>query len=300
METSTPSSQQSADQVVSATSTPTVPVVSEYSPNYKYTLMDKEHEFDEFLRPVVKSKEHEEKLRDLYTKANGLDQLKFKNNKILEENKTYKGETEKLQSAFNTFQTYIKNNDLDSLFEAAGIEENKVLNWVKAKIEYSEMDSEQKRAYDEAKNFQKRSYSREEQYEQLQTQYQEVRTQQRNFELDQVLSKPEVQSVVKAYNDYAQSKGSHSFRDEVIRRGKAHYRETGEDLPAEVIASEMVKFYSGMVLAPSAPQEQVKGPFTPNRPSVIPVVGGGNTSPIHRAVNSIEDLIKIKNEKYGT
>ena len=40
-----------------------------YNPNYKFSVMDKEHEIDEWLRPVIKDAEMEKKVKDLYTKA---------------------------------------------------------------------------------------------------------------------------------------------------------------------------------------------------------------------------------------
>jgi hypothetical protein len=258
-------------------------------------------ECDEWLRPAVKSKEHEEKLRDMYTRSLGLDKLKQSNTKLSEETKTIKSQAEKLQSAFTEFNTYLKNDDLDSFFQACNLDEKKIFNWVKAKIEYSEMDSDAKRAYDESRNFKQRSYTRDQELEKLQDSYHQVLTQQRNFELDHALSKPDVQTVVQAYNEYAQKENLPSFRDEVIRLGQWHARSTGEDLPTEVVVQEMAKRYG--ILAqqktpPAQPAAQT-APVVPNRPPVIPVVGGGNTSPIHKSVGSLDDLKAIRKEKFG-
>src|SRR5688500_3044500 len=47
--------------------------VPQYTPNYKFKVMDEEKEFDDFLKGAIKTKEDEEKLRDIVTKAYGLD-----------------------------------------------------------------------------------------------------------------------------------------------------------------------------------------------------------------------------------
>jgi hypothetical protein len=62
-----------------------------YTPNTKFKVMDKEHEFDAWLAPHIKDAETEKKAKELYEKAYGLDYVKPKyeaSQKELEQYKT--------------------------------------------------------------------------------------------------------------------------------------------------------------------------------------------------------------------
>lgn len=67
---------------------------TEYTPNFKYTIKDEEHEFPEWLREVVKDPKTEEELRDLFTKANALDGIKESRTKIESDYGNYKSTVE--------------------------------------------------------------------------------------------------------------------------------------------------------------------------------------------------------------
>ncbi|GAG39911.1 unnamed protein product, partial [marine sediment metagenome] len=49
---------------------------TEYEPNFNYSVKSESHEFDEWIRPLVKDTESEEHVRQLYTRAKGLDHVK--------------------------------------------------------------------------------------------------------------------------------------------------------------------------------------------------------------------------------
>jgi transcription termination factor NusB len=45
----------------------------EYSPNFQYKVFDKVKEFDDLLKPIVKDKNTEDKIRNLLSKADSMD-----------------------------------------------------------------------------------------------------------------------------------------------------------------------------------------------------------------------------------
>lgn len=284
--------------------TPVVPVEADapkYEPNYKYTIGKEEKEFDAWLKGAIKEKEHEEYLRDLYTRAHGLDSIKERHKQTQEYLKTERTQREQLQGFYDKLNGHVNRGDFQAFVEATGIPEKLVFEWVKQKLEYEEMDSERKRAYDQDREFRQRSYQESERLQSLEQQNQQILTQHRNFELDQALSKPEVQSVVKAYDEMAQRQGIQTFRDLVIERGIAKYHATGQDLPAEQIVADLAKMFQHLSVQQQqqvAPQQQAQ-PVVTKKPPVIPHVGGGNTSPVEKSIRTLEDLEKARDEHFA-
>jgi hypothetical protein len=76
-----------------------------WEPNYGFKVKDEEHEFDDWVRPAIQSKEHEEKLRELYTKAFGLDGVKSR----LEENERRFQDVHGKYSSVNTQYEQMQN-----------------------------------------------------------------------------------------------------------------------------------------------------------------------------------------------
>lgn len=276
---------------------------AKYEPNYKFTIGDKEHEFDEFLRTAIKDKQTEEQLRQLYTRAHGLDAIKDRHKQTQEYLKSERAEKEQLQGFYQELDGFINQRDFGAFLERTGIDKNLVFEWVKQELEYQEMDPNKKYAYDRDREFRKNSYAESARLKHLEQQNQQILTQQRNFELDAALSKPEVAEVLKAFDEVARRNGTPTFREEVINRGIAKYHVTKQDLPADAVVSEMVKMFGHMV----APKAQPNPQSTPApqtvvnaKPPVIPHVGGGNTSPVERQVRSLDDLEKIRNEHFAS
>ncbi|HYX39924.1 MAG TPA: hypothetical protein VE954_43060 [Oligoflexus sp.] len=86
--------------------------IEAYSPDFKFKVGESEHEFDERVRGVLKSKEDEEYFRDLYTKAYGLDVVKKRHeekwNAKEQEWQTKESEYSGLRSQFDRVQNTIQ------------------------------------------------------------------------------------------------------------------------------------------------------------------------------------------------
>lgn len=272
-----------------------------YEPNYKFTIGDKEHEFDEFLRTAIKDKDTEEQLRQLYTRAHGLDAVKERNKQTQEYLKVERQEKEQLQGFYKELDGYINQRDFGAFLERTGIDKNLVFEWVKQELEYQELDPQKKYAYDRDREFRKNSYAESARLQHLEKQNQQILTQQRNFELDAALSKPEIAEVAKAFDEASRRNGTPSFREEVIQRGIAKFYATKQDTPAEVLVSEMAKMFSHMAMPKASVPQPTPAPQTvvTAKPPVIPHVGGGNTSPVERQVRTLEDLEKVRNEHFA-
>lgn len=281
-------------------STPAPAAISEapkYEPNYKFTIGKDEKEFDEWARPWVKNKEDEDRVRDLFTRAHGLDSVKERYKQSQDHLKVERAEKENLQGFYTELDSYINRRDFQAFIDRTGIPEDLVLEWVKKRLEYEEMDPQKKYAYDREREFRKNSYAESARLQQLEQQNQQILAQQRNFELDAALSKPEVAEIVKAFDEASRRNGTPSFREEVIQRGIAKFHASQKDLPAEVVVSELAKMFSHMVVPKAQPTQPTPVPVAIAKPPVIPHVGGGNTSPVERQIRTLEDLEKYRDER---
>ena len=267
-----------------------------YQPNFKFSAYEKEHEFDEFIRPVVKDKLTEEKLRDLYSKAYGLEPMKAKYNKLQEEYAPIKERYENLYGNVSRLGQFMEKGDLDNFFLGVGLKEDQVFKWALHKLQLSEMPIEQRQAYQELSERRRNEALLSEQYQATQAQLQELKQQQVLFELDQNLGRAEVKAMADAFESKMGQPGA--FRQEVIQTARSIYRDTGRDMtPVEAI-NEVLNRYKPF-LAGSAAQAsaQVSGRGSGQAQApVIPNVTGKSTSPAARHVRSLDELKRLATE----
>ena len=281
---------------VTGTQTPATPETPAYTPNYKFKVMDKELEFDEFVRPSITSKEHEQKLKELYEKAYGIDEVKKLRDNIRDEYKTYKEQANPVLDMVSKATKAYHADDLDTTFEILGIPKNKILQYAVKQIQLEDLSPEQKAAYNQDRQFKREYLTQQEQLQQMQAEVESTKTQQRAWELDQAISKPEVAQFAQAFD---QRNGPGAFRNEIIMYGASRFQLTKEDLSPEQIISDIVKKY-GMQATQSQVANQTPQQMTaPKEVPVIPVAKGGSSSPAYRQVKSLKDLEQIRKDKFG-
>lgn len=120
------------------------PQAVEYEPDYTYKVKDDVLEFDEPLRSAITSKATEDLLRDLYTRAAGLDSYKSK----LEEKESYIGELEpqvgQLVNGFKNIKELRDEGDYMRLFKILNMSDEKVLEAAEKILDMREMPEEQR------------------------------------------------------------------------------------------------------------------------------------------------------------
>lgn len=272
------------------------PTPASYQANYKFKVLDKEHEFDDFLKGIVKDQDTEKKVRDLYERAFGLDSVKADRQALkaqLAETNVKITETDK---ALATLGDYVQKGDLDSFFEAMSIPKEKVLRYA-LDIVQREQDPAAKAKWESDRQAASRSQYYETQNQQLQQSQQEFAVQRRVFELDNVLSRPETTPVVQAYEAGIGSPGA--FREYVIRIGQA-FAAQGQDISAEQAVQEAVKHLRAVnpTLGMNHAAQQAEGPrvVMANQKPVLPNIQGRGMSAVRSTVKSIDDLKKRARE----
>lgn len=277
-------------------------VEEEWTPNTTFTTNDDKLQFDDFLVGAIKNKENEDRVRDLYERAYGLDYVKESRDRIREEMAGYKAEAEKaaiLEKELNRIGDYRRNNDLHSYFEALNLSDDEIFEYAKQKLQLQQ-DPQQMELYNAQRQQAQKYNEANTQMEALREQNHQLIYQQKQFELDNSLSNDNVARVANAYDQRVGRPGA--FKEEVINRGRYHYTVNGNDISAEQAVNEVMNLVGGAGM-PTAP---TNGQFTQNQAGMpaantvqsmqtqnvptIPNLGGGSNTPIKQRPKSFDDL----------
>lgn len=273
---------------------------SPYTPNLKFKVMDQEKEFAPWVKNYIKDAESEKNFRDLFERAEGLNHVKQDRQTLRSENTELKSELGSVKTALTTVGDFLKNDDLDSFFEAFNLSEEQILKYAVKRLQLKDMPPAQQAEYQRQRQQQQEYYALKRQNEELSRGYTETTVQQRSSELDQTLASPQVSAVVQAFDSRMGRQGA--FREEVIRRGQYHAYTTNVDVPVEQVVKEVLSLVhhgdpgqqlgTPLVNGGSAVQ-QAAGQAPVQKKPVIPNIQGRGTSPVKKIPRSIDDLKKL-------
>lgn len=286
------------------TSIPTTEGIPAWMPDFKFKVKDKELEFDDFIKPVIKSKELNDKMKDLYLRSHGLDEVKASRDHF---QKSWKSEHEKIQTVEKNLQNLgvaVKNKDFGTFFDQLKIDKNDVMNYFIEELKFQELPAEQKQAIERQRQAQFDYQNQVTQNQGLQTQMQELVMKQTRFELDQAFSAPDVSPAISQFDARAGQAGA--FQAEVLKRGQFYEAVHKTSPPAEQLVREVLTLAglsSGMPgQAQQAPLSQQGNAsqvvHTQNQKPVIPSFSGGSStkSPTRQVVGTIDDIRKRRQE----
>lgn len=299
------------------------PDAPKWEPNFKFKVMDKEHEIDEFVRGAIKDADTEKKVRELYEKAYGLDVVKPRFHETREELKSLKETHSNVMQGVQDLRELYSQGDFDGFFERLKIPQEKILQWVIDKAQYSELPPEQRQVLDARRQAEKEASELRKQNQNLGQQYEEALVQARNTALQVELTKPDVSTFAEAFDSkgFKNAKGEAiTFMDAVIETGEyAWYASKGKvDLSPEQAIQEVMARY-GAVLQPQT-QTQTQQPAhppiippqgaaattaaqvaaSPKKTSTIPNVAGRQTSSVAKPKpKTLEDLKKLASQMGG-
>jgi hypothetical protein len=272
-----------------------------FTPNFKYKAFGKEHELEEFWRPLIKDADSEKKVKDLFTKTMAFDDIKARYESTQGEFQNVLQEHQALDRDVRRVMTFLNNGDLDNFFGALRIPEQKVFDWVSRKLEMENMTPEQRQAVESQARERARAYDLEMEKTELEQQFESQAVQARTVQLDLTLARPDVAQAASQWDSRMGQLGA--FRELVVQEAIASYHATGQDLSAEQAVAQVLQKY-GKLLEPGT-QPQAVVPQAPGTPTptpqvtakpVIPAVQGRGTSPVKKSPKSIDDLRQMARE----
>lgn len=266
-----------------------------YNPNYKFKVMDQEVEVDEFLRGAITSPEHEQRIRELYEKAYGLDHVKPKYERIKQEHGQLTDTWKKVEGNMQVLSSYLKEGDLGSFFGTMGLTDEQVMKYAVDRLSYYELPPEKRQELDMQQRKNK-------QYVELMRENESLKTARLDFErtqletsLNSVLNHPQVTNLRNQIDARAGRPGV--FRDLVIAHAKELYSIHGKDpSPEEAVASYLrLHGFSPADGHSATPQAAQAAPLaTGARQNTIPKFKSSGVSPVKQRPSSTDDL----REKY--
>lgn len=285
----------------------------EYQPNLKYTVYDKEKEFPDWAKGLVTSKEGEDHIRDLLTRADGLDEMKESQRRIVGERNTAQQMVEEHIAKVNDL-VKLRNTSLPLFFEKMGVPEQAVLQYAHARLQaMSDETGNGERQWQEGVRSQRTAWdSAQAQATEAQASGSAFRTLHEQA-VTNTFAMPEVRSFEEAYDKSAGKPGS--FKQAFSQMGDMiHRTERGRYAPPGEVVQRLMQQYSFVGSVPQQPAPAAPAPApTPAqpvtakpaapasvaRPKTIPRVGGNgvNASPTKQRLRSLDEVkAKVKAE----
>jgi hypothetical protein len=281
--------------VEGTTSSPTQEASAEqpaWTPNYEFTVKDKKHQIDESLRPLIKSKDVETKLKEIYEKAYGLDEVKSSRETFKEKAAQFEQENGTIKQNLKVLSDVAKKKDFSTFFDVLGIPNEHILEYADQVRKFQSLPAEQQLAIEEYRQ-QEQAYSQAQTENQtLQQQMQQMMVQQARQEINFEISKPEIQNAAQTFD--ARVGRSGAFMSEVIRRGQ-YYEAVHKTSPtAETLVKEVLQIVGMQAPVPQgqAPLQAIpsQGVVQNQSVPVIPAFNGSVTkSPVRKAPGSLQD-----------
>lgn len=269
---------------------PTVPVAPAYAPNFKFKVNNKEKEFPKEIQSLIKDKETEEALRKVYEESEGFQHL----NKKLSEAGTVVKRFHEQDKALRMLSHHVRNDDFTNFFKDLNIPEEKLFAWAEKRLKEMSLDPAQQAEIEQVRQNNRANFLLSEENQGYKQAYEQSLVQTRDFELNQEMSRPEVQSIAQAFDAKVGRVGA--FRDECINRGALAWQFGQRDIPASEAVGQVMSLI-GRVMTPAQQQQAMavapspqNNVVAPTPPPIIPNVSGRSTSPVKQAVRSIDDL----------
>lgn len=297
----------------------------------KFTAVGKEYELPKYLVDAIASPEQEKEVKDLYTKAMGLDHVKQRAQETTDKYTALQGEHNEVVDSISDLSSIYKEAVqtqnpllLNHFFDKLQIPHQVILQYATALAQFYESDPATQQQQAQALEAHRRAREAGQQNQRLTQGSRQAQVQARTTELDSALARPEIATPVQTFE---QKYGPGSFKQELIRNGLYVFQTEKRDLSvAENVNQVMQRF--GLTAAPAngtpaAPVPQVpaagaapasaspaagaapKGPPViaaqpHNKVPTIPGVNGkSGTSPAKQAPKNLDDLKAIRKKKFG-
>lgn len=289
---------------------------SDFEPDFKYTVLDQEKEFDDRIKAAITDKESEEYFRDLVTKAEGLDtykeKLESKTNEIEQVKQEYtqtQSQYEQLKGGVEQLDQLLK-QDFGTFQKHLDIPDKAVLDRARQILELQENPQEKARV-DSYHQQQIDGLRNQNQMQQLQQQNSQLAQRQHEQDVQMAINQPEIKTFQQHFD---QRMGEGAFRRHVEQYGALEYQQKqryvqpleavqtvynqyknllGNENAMTVPGSNAQSQGNTQQQAPTTPQQEQKA----NPPKPPSSLGSGvNQTATKRRVKTLADLYKLADE----
>lgn len=269
-------------------------VQDEWSPNFNYEVKGEQREFHEGLRDSVKDKEMEDYLRDLYTKADGLETYKAKLEKYEENAKGQNEQIDLLMNGYKSLKSNRDSNNIDALLGDLGVADNEefqdaILDWAIKKAEHLTLPQEEQDRIDAEKQ-------RMNEYSELKNEVASLRASEHDKYIQS--ERTRLSSIVSGQHGELSKTlkdAGIDFENEVIMHGTYQLRTTGIEPTLEDAVNAVATKYAYFNKPTVNTTEQTVQEFEAPTDQVLPRVRRSSNTAVHSKIRSIDDLKKLAN-----
>jgi len=290
--TETPTEATATETPVEASTeaTPTTPE-SEWKASFKYKVKDSEHDMPDWVHPLVKDADTEKEMKTLFSRGHGIEDIKTERQTLRDELTEVRDSKESIDQSLNTLSEYVQKGDMKSFFEALQIPKDLVMKYAVEELKYSEMSPEQRSKIDNDRQVNQQLQELQYQNQTLQQQSEQARVSQKQFELSNAISRPEVATTAQTFDA---RNGAGAFQREVVNQGVLAFHTEGVELTTDQAVGKVLGLLGALTPADPAvaTPNVVPGQATTAKP-VIPNMQSGGGSPVRSVPRSLEDLRKL-------
>lgn len=269
---------------------------STYTPNFKFKSYDKEEEIPERFRALIKDAQSEEEVRKVFEKAYGFDGLKALSTKEKEElsgrAKGYEQQLHQTVENIKKIHAYSQ-SDLDTFFQVYKIPQEKLFQYVAAKLKESELPPEDLQRLERGRQATIEADYYKDQAEKERQRNNELFKQQHDFHLSQTLSSPDISQFIAGFDS---KMGNGAFLQQVNEYGDYVFRtQNGRYVPPMEAVNAVMHRYKAFYQPTIPTQQGAQGQGQANDapPPVIPNIGSGRSvSPTKPKIKSLDQLKK--------
>ncbi len=276
-----------AEEVVTVDEPVKEEVVEEFKPTYKVKVEDDEIEFDEVIKAVVKDKATEDKVRELYQKAYGIEKVK-------ESREKFKNNYEETNKALNEYRKSVdpivdlyEKGELYESAKAFGYTDEQILTMAKKVIEYQNATPEKRAEIDNIQKQRQESYMTRAEIEKMQTELETTKAENLRTQVTSILSTASVSETAKVVDEHFEKKGY--FEKKVYEYGDMMWKK-GVRLTPEQCTQALIEEYTPLVKRAKAKTEVVNS--APAKGNTIPHIKSSGT-PGKKKLTSFDDYDKI-------
>lgn len=275
---------------------------AEWKANLTYEVSKQKKEFDPVFKEVVKNQEIEKKLRELYEKSDGIEIVKQSRDVLRQRYEQVQKHWEPVQKDLQTLGKFMKSEDFDNVFKMLNIPEQKVVDWVASKIQYTQMSPEERARVDALRKERGENYKKSDEVETLSQRLEQQEVEYLTFQLDMLKETQKFADAAAAFDQRVGKPGA--FEDKLFEMGDfLSSRNGGKTVPPKMVFDHLVREYGleGQAATPAAPPQSRTVVTTPpvEKPTITQVRSSKTATPVKRQFRSIDELKKHQQELSG-
>jgi len=281
---------------------------TKYEPNFSYTVNDEEKEVPEYLKSLIDSKEREDEIKDILTRADGLPFVKEGRDKYKQDFENLSGEHSQVRQEYENQSKAVahlmglaKKGDpvaIEEFRRQLEIPKEVLLSWAIEEARIQQLPPEERARYNKDWELREETRRLRMENEALSHRSMDAEVAALEREIDYEVSRPEVNTVMQAYDRQMGQVGA--FRQLIKEQGAGMSQAIGNTAPVKQVIERVLKLTNSVAVPANGNGQTTQGaqPGAPAaKPPVIPNVRGSGSSVVGRPIRTLDDLKKLAEER---